>query len=300
MKRSSIVWCIVLLIIISFGMLKFYEEFTGHFNLTNISYDLPYNQAMDIPPLSTTEQQKVEQILSQPFSWLDHGHQIYAFASQDQKYVLKIFKFKRLKPAWTDQWFSEIPGFANYYELAQNKRERRFQKLFKGYRLAYTKDRENTGLLYVHLNKTDNLQRKITVKDRLGFTHSLALDDLIFAVQERGRTAKKVLTALLENHDVEGVKSRIKSLFQMYVAEYKKGLVDWDRNVMHNSGFIGVQSIRLDLGQLQYDENVKDPEIFKEDLRQIASKRLTPWLKNHYPQYEVELTLFIQQLIREL
>lgn len=46
----------------------------------------------ELPPLTFEEQQEVERILSQKFTYLARGSQAFAFISEDGKYILKLFK----------------------------------------------------------------------------------------------------------------------------------------------------------------------------------------------------------------
>ena len=276
-----------------------YEHFTGDFRAINISFDPPHNSQLDIASLTPDQRAELDKALDQPYTWLDHGHQVFAFLSQDQKYVLKIFKFKRLKPSVINGWLAYIPGLKHHFEEREGKRVRRLAKLFTGYHLAYTQDREHSGLLFIHLNKSNNLNKNVEITDRMGFSHQVNLDDVFFAIQEKGRVTQDVLVGLLDNGDVESVSRHIALLFDMYVAEYRKGIVDWDHNIMHNTGFVGERPVRLDLGQLQHDETVKDVNVFKQDLMKISSKRFTGWLQSHYPDVEPAITADIAQKLAE-
>lgn len=298
-KRWLIGLAILLVVIFT---LKFaYEEATADFSLKNISHDLPFEAAWEVPSPSPEQLIWLKQILNQPYNWLGQGHQVFAFSSEDQKYVLKIFKFKRLKPSWETDFFAGVPYLGPYYAHLNDKRLRRIQKLFRGHKLAYLNDKENTGMLFMHLdNRKRDLNLHVTVVDKIGFSHDLDLDSLVFVIQEKGTKTKDVLTALLDQGDVKGVQEHIAKMFDLYIDEYKKGFMDQDHNVMLNTGFVGTKPIRIDVGQLKYDESFRDPSIQKSDLSRIAWERFSPWIKKNYPQYQSEIDLFMQKKLSEI
>lgn len=290
-KRLSILFgSFLLLVAVSYGAFSLYEDLTGDFRLVNIDFDMPHDFTLDVP-IASEVKKEVDQLLKEKFTWLGHGHQVFAFKSRDSKYALKIFKFKRLKPSKIRQWMMHIPGLEAYAEKQEALRIRRLEKLFVGYHLGYMLDPEHTGLLFVHLNKTKGeFEHQVKVKDRLGISHHVDLDEAFFAIQELGKTTKATFDDLLSRGDVERVKFLIHQLFNMYLAEYQKGIVDMDHNIVHNTGFIGDRPIRLDLGQLHYSESIRHPHVYQEDLTKVFSKRLKGWILKYYPKYHAELS----------
>lgn len=292
---------IFILVIFVCGLLilpLFEEEITGGFRLSTITHDFPANPEWQLDKPSDKQLLWLEEVLNQPYHWLGQGHQVFAFVSQDQQYVLKIFKFKRLKPSWIMPYVADIPFLNSYYAHWDNRRLGRIQKLFSGYKLAYTQDQEHTGLLFLHLDHKEKvLTKPVRAYDKLGFSHSLDVNSLVFAIQKRAIKTKDVLKTLLNNRDVEGTKQYIRNLFDLYLSGYKRGIIDNDQNVVHNTGFIGDRPIRLDIGQLKFNEMARDPTIQKADLSKIVHKRLIPWLRSHYPEMEPEIT---QDMLRKL
>lgn len=261
-----------------------YDQETGDFRRTNIVFDLDYQPMLDVPAPTSSEQAWLKQFMQQKtFTWLGHGHQVYAFSSPDQKYVLKIFKFKRFKPTWVDA----IP-FVDVKKREQ-WRKNRLDILFSGFYVAYTYDRDHTGLHYLQLKPVRNLNAQVTVIDRLGFSHQVNLGEVLFAVQERAVRTKDLFVELLAAGKVEEVKQHISSLMKMFVREYKRGVLDRDHNVLINTGFVQGRPLRIDVGKLTYSEEIKKPEVFKIDLSKILRNRLYLWFNKHYPQYAEEL-----------
>lgn len=252
-----------LLIALTFiGSYFLYENTFNHFKLEYISYAGESGKEWNFAPLNAEKQQLLENTFSKPFSYLGEGHQSYAFLSHDGRYVLKFFKFKKA---------------------------RKVERIFIGYGLAYTYDRENCGLLFVHLHPTQNLKKQIIVNDRIGRSHSIDLDQFIFVVQEKATTSNEVIGKLLIKNDINKAKQCINQIIDLYVSEYKQGLFDADHNVMHNSGFVEGRFIRTDVGKLVYDPSYSQDERLFEDLQKIAWERIDKWVERYFPQYREEI-----------
>ena len=79
---------------------------------------------------------------------------------------------------------------------------------------------------------------------------------------------------------------RFKQLIDMYIKEYKKGIIDRDHNIMYNTGFIADTPMRLDAGRLGFNERIKIQENYSKDLKKIVHERISGWLNRHYPKYQ--------------
>lgn len=276
-----------LLILIGISVFSWlFEEVTGDFRLENITYDLPVKVQ---EPVTSQQRQELTRILDQRYTYLGKGRQTFVFASADGQYVLKFFRFKRLKPSRIIQIGSYLPFVGSVCTKCDNKRVRRLEKLFTGYQVAYKYDQEHTGILYVHLGVTHDLNKQITVQDWLGLSHQIDLDSVAFAIQRRGRMTRDVIRDFLDRGDTVSAKKYIDKLLSMYVAEYSLGIIDQDHNIMHNTGFVGETPLRLDVGQLKRDLSVRDPVVYKKDLGKIVEERVVGWLKRYYSKISQEL-----------
>jgi|694.fasta_scaffold06335_9 hypothetical protein len=227
-------------------------------------------------------------IFDQPYTYLGKGRQSYAFVSNDGSYVLKFIKFTYLKPSF----------FNNTNHAAGQLK--RLHRVLLGYQLAFEKDRENTGLIYVHFQKTHHLGKKLQVTDRFKLKHRIDLDEVFFVVQKKGVMTRDRMKALLQNHKMDQAKEQIGKILELYVSEYRKGLYDSDHNVMSNTGFVGDRAVRLDAGRLKEDDSFKKVEIFKQDLEKITHQRFKKWILKNFPQYFDELMQAIEIKTQEI
>jgi hypothetical protein len=175
-----------------------------------------------------------------------------------------------------------LTPFMEYRDRQAQRKERKLYGVFDGYRLAYAKHRAESGLIYIHLNPTHNLYARVTVYDKIGLKRSIQLDDVVFIVQEKAKTARTVVDDLLKTGQLDLAKQRIRQTIDMYLAEYRKGIYDKDHGVMHNTGFVGERPIHLDVGKLVEEPNMQRPEFWQPDLEKIGWK-FGRWIQENYP-----------------
>lgn len=268
-----------------------YYLLTGDFRLGNILTET--SSQVSLTPLAQNKLRDVRTILDQPYTYLGHGNQSYAFSSQDGTYVLKLFMNEYLERTWVKHLLPPIPPFRQFMLHRGEDRTYRLNRLLNGYALSYAYDRENSGLVYFHLNQEEPVG-DVTLIDGLGIKRTIPLNSYVFAVQKKVIITKQEFHNLLSKGDVEGVKKRITQLLALYHEQYKKGLFDHDHNLIDNTGFIGDQVVRQDVGKVVMNHRMTDPEAMQKDLDKIINTRLIPWFSEHYPQYSEELAVWIR------
>ena len=290
-----------MIIFLSLGALGFwiYDKIQDEFSYANITFDQPLAADWDLPPLPLDKLNVVDSILNQKFTYLDKGRQSYAFLSEDGKYVIKFIKFTYLKPPLWVRFpsFPFLKTFQNKWKKGQRKR---LERIFSGYQLAYSYDKENSGLIYIHLKQPEMKNKKVTVIDRFRLTTTLDLESILFILQEKGIQTKQVFKELRKRGDLTMLKLRIGQILELYVSEYQKGLYDSDHNVLANTAFTGNGFIRIDAGRLKFDERMKNPLVFKEDLRKVTHGRLAKWIKSNFPADEKEILEEMEKMVHDL
>ena len=103
------------------------------------------------------------------------------------------------------------------------------------------------GLVYLHLNKTRNLHRTLTIIDRTGQEHRVDLDQTEFVIQ---RKAELIFSYLHKLQSPQEVQEAIASLLQLVQNRIDKGFSDRDKAVSNNYGFVNGHPIHLDVGRL--------------------------------------------------
>ncbi len=275
----------ILILIFGFILARIYYRVTDDFRIGNITYELPHHKEWEIPQPNEKEQAHLNAILSQKFYYLGKGSQCYAFSSEDDHYVIKFFKFKHLKP----HWLIELAPFSRYRTQQNARKQRKLHSLFEGYRLAYEVYREQSGLVYVHLNKTKKTYKPFTLYDKIGLQRHIDLDNVVFVIQKKGKTTRNVLLEDLSRHDLLAAKEHIRKILDFYAYEYSLGIFDKDHGVLHNTGFLDNIPFRLDVGKLKENKALQINEEAKKDITQISDK-FKEWVKIYFPKYYTELS----------
>ncbi len=283
-----------------FALSRVYFRMTDDFRLSNTTYAVPFHAEWEIPSLNEADKKKLDAILDQKFSYIGKGAQCYAFCSDDGKYVLKLFKFKHLKPSLFVEYLPSIWPVKNYKETQVARKIRKLESVFIGHKIAYTVHKPESGLIYIQLNANQgHMKRTVTVRDKIGLERNVDLDSVVFVVQEKARTTQAVLREHLENGDIAGAERRIRQILDLYMLEYSKGIYDHDHGVMHNTGFVGEKPIHLDVGKMLRDERIKSREFYQPDLELVASKFIH-WTKEHYPKEYPAIQKDLEGFLRTL
>lgn len=290
-------WIVIVGALFFFGMRAYYR-ITDDFQISNMTYDLPFNFEWEAATLALDAKEEIWQAFNLPYHYIGKGAQSYAFLSEDGNHVIKFFKFKHLKPNWLTEALPNFSVFDSYKIKSISRKDRLIKSVFKGYKLAYDLHKEESGLLYIHLNKTTDIKKQLTLIDKIGRPHVIDLDSTIFILQERARTTRDILQEALEKKDLVSAEKRIDQILNLYLSEYQKGIYDRDHGWMHNTGFVGEKAIHLDTGKLTEDGEMRSSERYLADL-QILGIRFAEWLKDNFPQYRRSLLSHFENKVLE-
>jgi hypothetical protein len=293
-----LIW-LTLVIVITFFIIRSYMRSNDNFHISSTSNNMSNHPTWEISPLSEPDQQLLDKILDQPFQYIGKGTQSYVFKSNDEKYVVKLFKFKHMKSSWILEFLPEWEFMKEYREKNLEKKNALVVELFSGYKLGYEELKGDTGLIYLHLNKTKNFDRKLNAYDKMGTKWDIDLNPISFVVQENVTTTQKILNEAFKKNDLALAKKRISQIFELYLREYSKGIYDFDHGVFDNTGFIGEKAVHIDLGRLKKDEKMKLPEYYKQDLIILANKYNVRFKRN-YPKQYPEMKVFLEQEMTKL
>jgi hypothetical protein len=259
MLFSSMRWILKLLIfaLCFHGMSKFCKKQTGSFTLARITSDIPFHPEWAI---DTPDEEQVKKILSQSYRFLGKGAQSFVFASADDKWVIKFFRHHHLK------------------------KNSKLAKDFGSYKLAYEKLRTETGLVYLHLNKTDHLNQTLDLIDNIGIHHPIDLDRYEFLIQKKASLAYPALQQWITEGKIKEAKQALTALVQLLKTRSEKGIYDKDPDLNTNFGFIGTEPIQFDIGRFKLRQGPADPE----ELMRITDN-LHQWLMQKEPVLDEHL-----------
>jgi hypothetical protein len=271
-------FCSITVLLIWLGIFT-YNRFTDGFSIHQMTSTLPPCPQFDID-VSEEKKAALQTLLDQKFYYLGKGCQFYVFESEDRKYVLKFFKHKHLRQY---TWLNTLPLPQKLHTVCQAKivrRAERVERLFTSCKLAYEKMPEESGLLFLHLNRTPALENSVVIVDKIGCHHTLNLDNFEYCVQKKGEPLKEVFGKIGE----EELPLKIQQLVDLVFSRCEKGIGDRDRAFVQNVAFTEQGAIFTDIGQFYTDPTLVQKEEQVKDLKgRMASLYL--WTKKHFPHF---------------
>ena len=269
-------------LLLIWGAAYSYNQITDGFSIRQMSSSLPPYPEFEVP-LSKEKKAMLQACLSQPFRYIGKGCQFYAFESADGKYVLKFLKHKHLRPF---TWLRAVPMPRKLREISDAKIERRQERvrnLFSSCKLAYEEMEEETGLLYIHLNRTPALENKVVIVDKFGLKHHIEVDQHEYVIQKRAIPVKE---AFAHVQSEEELRKLIEQLIAVVAARCEKGIADRDRSFVQNVAFCvhEPRALFIDTGQFYRNDEVRGDEGRKRDLKKRLGN-LRYWTERHFPDY---------------
>lgn len=272
-----------------YGLIRLYYAVTGGFTIGNITSDLSYDPQWSTHTLSTAEYKEIDRALDQQYSYLGKGCQAYVFDSDDGQYVLKFFKYQRFRPQSWLNFFTFIPMIDRYQQLKSTQKKHKLDNVLRSWKIAFENLSKETGVVYVHLNKSNDLHKTITLRDKMSIEHQLNLDQMEFLVQHKAEMLCSTLKTMIDQDDLDQAELLIDRLLVMLLSEYFRGYADNDHALMQNTGVWNGHPVHIDVGQFIYNATVKDPAVFRQELYDKTYK-FHLWLK----QYNADLAAYLQ------
>jgi hypothetical protein len=225
---------------------------------------------------SPEEKKNLQAILSQKFTFIGEGNQAIAFQSADEKYILKLFKMRRLIPSLKDRLRSFIlsPSLRKFQELNE-KLPTSLLRVLDGYKNGYQDLRSETGLIWIHLAKTTSLDQTIELIDSSGNEHRIHADSMEFVIQEKAEPIIHHLSRLYKEGKTSEAQQAINSFYALIQHRTDCGYVDRDKAVLYNYGFVGDRPIQIDLGRLYKSVNKREHR--KKIPLERAQQRIERW-----------------------
>ena len=213
----------------------------------------------------------LENLFSQPFYFLGKGQQCFAFISEDQKYVLKVYRKDKLqiKPWYYLSFFSPLMRCQKANQIKS------FQRAKESLEIVKDKLAEENHVLGIHLGRTKDLHLKANLMDSLGRKKSLDLDSSYFVIQKK----VEPLETVLRNTNAKQVEEISHQILQAVLERAKKGVRNKNRRCLANMGLYGGKVVEIDLAE--FTERSFDQKTFFKEVRKSTRKYLQYLEKNH-------------------
>lgn len=275
---------------------QFCYKKTDGFALYKILSSLPFNPEWEpSSPPTSLETEELLKTLDQPFYYLAKGAQSYVFVSKDGQTVIKFFRLYHLRPpAWMMALSFPIP-LQPYKICKMVEKRKELDNDFISYKIAFDEMKEETGLIYLHLNKTSHLNQHIRIYDKIGIAHELDLDKMEFLVQKKASLVYSSIDSLMKTQGQSAAEKAISALVELLVFRCKKGIFDKDPDLNTNFGFLGQHPVQIDIGRFRREAVCKTPKEYKDEIVRITDN-LRQWLDGRYPILSEHLKSQIEKI----
>jgi hypothetical protein len=291
MKNFVLLSKLICLIIFLCLSIKSYQLITDGFRIDKIKFE-PFLEKIAIEDNFF----EVENILNQKFKYLSKGCQTYVFESEDKKYVLKFIRYHRYHPYLWLKIFKNKYFLNNYYTKLKNHKDKLFVQSINSYQIANDYLKNETKTLYIHLNQTNNLNKKVVIIDRLNQKFEINLDEYGFILQKKANSLSKHLKNSLNNEN--HLKDITNSFINLTDSIYKKGFINSDYNCIKNSGIIENEIIFTDLGSFKKTDNLNEKTVYKKEMNKFM-KYYQKWTDRYSPELTNYLIDEIDRLVNE-
>ncbi len=266
------------------------------FTVDKISSKLHHNEMWETHDLSAEEKERlITDILSQTFYYLGSGSHCYAFASQDDKYIIKFFKMHKMLPK---NWLNDLPFslFEKYRLDNVEKRQDVFETFFKSFKDAFEHLREESGLIYLHLNKTRDLKKEVSLICHDGKKIHVDLDSKEFLVQLKTERICEYLLKLKDKGREEEVHQAVHSILEIIARRCQRGYGDQNIGIRNNFGFANGRAIFVDCSHFFVDISLKSPRYLQTEIL-TATEKMSHWADQFYPDLSIILQEEAQAVI---
>jgi len=226
------------------------------------------------PQFDTKHNESVRSILNQPFSYLTKGVQSFVFLSADQRWIIKFIRLPRYVKRRS--WKGKSSNLVN------------LQRTLKSFQTASSFLEKETGVIYSHLQPTTVWNQTLHLIDRYHREHFLAIDDLLFAIQQYGNPFFSIFNTL----EMEEAKILITKTIDLFLTLYEKGFIDRDPILERNFGIYEKEPFIIDIGQLEFCGDLPS--------RKQYIKEMTHSLHVHLSQGSPELLAHYFQILQNL
>lgn len=271
---------------------KFCYQQTDGFALYKIKSSLAFHPEWET---KAEDNSALHGILDQPFYYLTKGAQSYVFASRDGQTVIKFFRMYHLRPpAWLDML--SVPPVLQPLKLKKMIEKRQeLTKDFDSYKIAYEEMKEETGLIYLHLNKTAHLNKRLIIYDKIGIAHELELDEMEFLVQKRATLVYPAIADLMHAEGTPAAKQAISALVKLLVGRCERGIFDKDPDLNTNFGFLNKQAVQIDIGRFRRELACPQAAAYRDEIIRITDN-FRQWLDANYPPLSDHLKSEIEKI----
>jgi hypothetical protein len=267
-----------LIFFVAISLLILGEKRSDGFRTDKILFSLNYDPSYEITSLSNNDLIKIEEILNQNFFYLGRGRQFFVFESEDRKFVLKFLNHSNFS---YPSLLKKISFFKPVRKVIKRK-DFKYPLTFSSLKLSFENLKEEAGLVYLNLNKRQQLGMKVNIVNRSGVSLSIDLDSTFFVLQKKATPFFAYLKRAYEENGERGLEQAIDSYLLLIINRCQKNIADDDFNLGDNIGFYENKPFIMDTGRLYIDRDLSKKEHLACEIYR-STKLLRKYLVKNHP-----------------
>lgn len=273
------------LLLAVFSLPAIAKRMTHSFHVSRLNFPIPIESSFAVAnrqPLA-----EVQKILSQDFRYLGRGSQAFVFSSRDGRYVLKLFLFDSPKDTIVRQFFH-----CSSSSLGQKWEERAMRTLL-ACRIAYEQASDETGLVYMHLQPTDDLFPSVSLKGPSFKNATIPLDSFRFALQLRTQPFDGTLLELYKKKDLEQFRLLVQDFLSLLSRRIARGVFNTDPTLFDNFGFFANHAYEIDFGNYVFHPEWANGSVAREEKARYT-RQLLQWAQENTPKWKEVVAGLVQ------
>jgi hypothetical protein len=248
---------------------------THSFHLSRLMIDLPQDKNWSSKNLIPMDE--IYDILSQPFHYLDRGSQAFVFSSEDHKYVLKLFLFDR-ESTLINRCLNRVQDDWNETLFTRSK------KALDASAIAAKHVPDLTGLVYVHLNASNEHLPPVLLVGSAWHRNRLDLNGVRFVLQRRVDSLERMLLKAYRDNDRQRFCQIVEQVDHLISFRMSHGICNEDATLFDNFGFLDGKAYEVDFGQY-----VMSPITSAEKSKYMT--QLYRWMENKTPRWKDQVAI---------
>lgn len=249
------------------------------------------------PDLSSIRKTLPNSVINQSYRYLYEGSSSIVFISADNQYIFKILKQNTssiptlILPPGQDQ-----DGFT--YKNIDTTSLKPNGLRCNSYLLAIDPLQKETGLIFLHLDRSQYLDTQLLVLDKKGNQRMVPLDEYAFLFQKKGDPIYQTITKWMRNNQIDKAKALVGHIIQSVFTLCQEVVIDESSIIKKHMACIGEQCLFMDVEHFQRQKEVIDGTAYLQQVDDIIDS-FELWLKQKHPELAIEAKNQITQLKQE-
>lgn len=231
--------------------------------------------------------------LAQPFHFIGRGRQCFAFASADDRYVLKVPRTDAYK---TPFWVRALPLYSLRHRVEQT-RLKRLQSFLRSVELSLQDLKSQTGVIATHLGQSEPKRGPLILIDKLGCSRSLPLEKVSFILQYKKPLLTQALVTALKAGNRKEAEKILDAWVHLMAERGARGLLNKDPHFLYNYGFDGERAYQIDIGDFFRSPQLSPPEAYQKSIRDSIDP-IQKWLRQRDPQMAEYLYTIVEMSLK--